>query len=189
MHRVADLRVAEHSAARRRTQATYASNRTSHAERIGDSGAVIRYGHDGLEMVNLRWGFAPLEPLGRPRTALRAEARSFPDKRCLVPASEVFLPCDGRHYRVSLIDRDWFYFAGIWRPASRTWPASYCLLTVAAGPDVAPLRDRQTAVILRKDRMAWLDGGDEALLLQPLPKGTFRVERADSDPRQGQLLV
>jgi putative SOS response-associated peptidase YedK len=174
------------SASGRRAAPGYPSNRTSHAERIGEPGAVIRYGHDGLEMVNLRWGFA-LEPSGRLGAALRSEGRSFPTNRCLVPASEVYLPFEGRRYRVSLVDGDWFYLAGLWRQASRTWPASYAVLTVEAGADVRPLRERQNAVILRKDRMAWLEGGDETLL-RPLPKGTFRVERADSDPRQGLLI-
>lgn len=191
MNRVADA----HSAAERGAPSTraaraapgYPSSRTSHAERIGEPGAVIRYGHDGLEMVNLRWGFEPLEPTGRLGAALRSEGRSFPTNRCLVPASEVYLPFDGRRYRVSLVSGDWFYFAGVWRAASRTWPASYAVLTVEAGEDVRPLRERQNAVILRKDRMAWLDGGDEGLL-RPLSKGTFRVERADSDPRQGHLI-
>jgi putative SOS response-associated peptidase YedK len=38
--------------------------------------------------VELPWGLQPRERGGRPFTVVRAEGRTFPSHRCLVPASE-----------------------------------------------------------------------------------------------------
>ena len=139
---------------------------------------IVRHGDDGMEMVELPWGLKPLMPGGRPANLVRSEGRTFPSHRCLVPASEFRLVHRGRRYRFSLADGNWFYFAGIWRPASANWPEAYAILTVAANEDVAICQDRQMAVVRRPERMAWLDlarPGHE--LLQPLPKGSFRVDK------------
>jgi len=45
--------------------------------------------------------------------------------------------------------------------------------------DVARYHDRQMAVLRRRQRMDWLDlSRPEHELLQPLPIGAFRIERA-----------
>jgi putative SOS response-associated peptidase YedK len=139
---------------------------------------IIRHGADGLEMVELRWGLRPREPGGRSATLVRAEGRTFPDHRCLVPASEFLLSHSGGRYRFFLADGDWFYFAGIWRPAWQDWPEAYAILTIEANADVAPYNDRQLAVLRRARRMEWLDlGHPEGDLLRPLPRRSFHVER------------
>jgi len=55
-----------------------------------DPAPVIRRRDDGVELVQLRWGF----PSGRPKAApvinFRSEGRRFPVGRCLVPASHFF---------------------------------------------------------------------------------------------------
>jgi putative SOS response-associated peptidase YedK len=155
--------------------------RTGPATRAGDYGAVIRRDFEGeVEMVNLRWGLRPKEEGGRAFTVIQAEGRRFPDRRCLVPASEFYLKKNGRRYRFTLRGTDLFYFAGIWRPASVGWPASYAALTIGANADIAPYHDRQMAVIPRAEVMAWLDlTRPEAGLLRPLPPGSFRAERDD----------
>ena len=83
-------------------------------------------------MVELRWGLRPWEPGGRSATLVRAEGRTFPSHRCLVPASEFLLSHRGRRYRFSLADGNWFYFAGFWRPAAPDWPEAYAILTTEA---------------------------------------------------------
>jgi putative SOS response-associated peptidase YedK len=139
---------------------------------------IIRRGDEGVEMVELPWGLAPTEPGGRALTLVRAEGRSFPSHRCLVPASELLIAHHGRRYRFSLADGDWFYFAGIWRPASERWPEAYAILTIGANADVAPHQDRQMAVLRRAQRMEWLDRSvPEHELLRPLRRGTFQIER------------
>jgi putative SOS response-associated peptidase YedK len=156
--------------------------RTGPAPGAGDHGAVIRRDVEGeVEMVNLRWGFRPKDEGGKPFTVIRAEGRTFPDRRCLIPASEFYLRKSGKRYRFTLRGTDLFYFAGIWRPASRDWPQSYAVLTIEANPDVAPYHDRQMAVIPRAEVMAWLDlSRPEAELLRPLPAGSFRAERDET---------
>lgn len=135
--------------------------------------AIIRRSREGTEMVELPWGMQPPRPGDRPRRVIRAEGRTFhPGHRCLVPVSEFW----GRRYTASLADGDWFYFAGIWRPATVDWPEAYAILTIDANRDIAPYHDRQMAVLRRSQRLAWLDGTrPERELLRPLPAGSFFV--------------
>ncbi|RWI14903.1 MAG: SOS response-associated peptidase [Mesorhizobium sp.] len=142
---------------------------------------IIRRCGGDVEMAELPWGLQPSEIGGRPFTVVRAEGRTFPSHRCLVPASEFRRRSRGKAYSFSLADGDWFYFAGVWRPATRDWPEAYAILTIEANDDVAPFHDRQMAVLRRDQRMAWLDRTClEDELLRPLPAGTFVV----SQPRK-----
>lgn len=121
---------------------------------------------------------------------MRAEGRKFPSHRCLVPASEFLISHHGQSCRFSLADGDWFYFAGIWRPASQGWPEAYAILTIQANADVAPYQDRQMAVLRRRERMDWLDlSRPEHELLQPLPMRAFRIERAIARQTQTALAL
>jgi putative SOS response-associated peptidase YedK len=155
---------------------------------IGQRRVVIRRDGRDVEMVELPWGLQPRESAGRAFTVIRAEGRTFPDLRCLVPASEFRFRVRGKQYGFSLANGDWFYFAGIWRPATREWPEAYAILTIEANADVAPFHDRQMAVIRREQRMAWLDRTcREEDLLHPLPAGSFKVARLRGEPRQAEL--
>lgn len=129
-------------------------------------------------MVELAWGLPPVGESRRSATVVRSEGRSFPSHRCLVPASEFTHRSHGERYSFSLASGDWFYFAGIWRPATGNWPESYAILTIEPNPDVAPFHDRQMAVIPRNRHMAWLDMSiPEEELLRPLAARTFRVAK------------
>lgn len=151
---------------------------------------IIRRDGIGVEMVELPWGLRPLEPGGRPFTLIRAEGRTFPSHRCLLPASEVHHRGRGGRYAYALADSDWFYLAGIWRPAARGWPEAYAVLTVAANPDLAPFHDRQLAVLRRDERMAWLDlTRHEAEILRPRAAGSFKVTTRDGDPAQLEFAI
>ena len=158
---------------------------------LGQRRAIIRRGSGGVEMVEAAWGLQPGPTSHRPFTLVRAEGRTFPTHRCLIPASEFRLRSRGRAYSFSLADGDWFYFAGIWRPAKADWPESYAILTVAANDDVAPYHDRQMAVLRRGQRLDWLDGlMSEDELLRPLPAGSFRVkEDRPAKAHQGALAL
>jgi putative SOS response-associated peptidase YedK len=172
----------------------FVSYRTGPAIAAGEPGAVIRRTAGGvIEMVNLIWGLAPGEAGGRPFTTLRAEGRRFGSRRCLIPASEFFVGKgrgeERRRWRFSLVSGDFFYFAGIWRPAEHGRAPSYAILTIAANPDVAPFHDRQMAAIRRPDRIAWLDHEmAERSLLAPLPAGTFHVEQVEGPPPEAVLF-
>jgi putative SOS response-associated peptidase YedK len=148
---------------------------------------IIRRDGGDVEMVELPWGLQPRESGGRPFTVVRSEGRTFPSHRCLVPASEFRQRSHGKHYSFALANGDWFYFAGIWRPATRNWPEAYAILTTAANEDVAPYHDRQMAVLRRDERMAWLDlTSPEEELLRPLPPGSYRVSRLREAHAQAQ---
>ncbi|RWJ31993.1 SOS response-associated peptidase [Mesorhizobium sp.] len=154
---------------------------------VGQRRVVIRRSAGDVEMVELPWGLEPRERGGRPFTVIRAEGRSFPSHRCLIPASEFRHRSRGKHYGFSLADGDWFYFAGIWRPATGDWPQAFAILTFEASADVAPFHDRQMAVLRREQRMAWLDRTcSEEELLRPLPAQTFKTRLWDK-PRQAEL--
>lgn len=156
---------------------------------LGQRRAIIRRDGHNMEMVEAAWGLRPGPGSDRPFTLVRAEGRSFPTHRCLIPASEFRLRSRGRAYGFSLVDGDWFYFAGIWRPAKLDWPESYAILTVAANEDIVPYHDRQMAVLQREQRLDWLDGLiAEDRLLRPMPAGSFRVcEQGRASVRQGAL--
>ncbi|CCE97843.1 hypothetical protein SFHH103_03351 [Sinorhizobium fredii HH103] len=147
---------------------------------------IIRRFDGDVEMVELPWGLRPRDGDPRPVNVVRSEGRAFPTHRCLVPASEFRY----RSFSFSLVNGDWFYFAGIWRPAIEDWPEAYAILTIEANADLAPFHDRQMAVLRREQRMAWLEGlVPEGEILRPLPAGTFRVERHSIDPAQPMLAV
>ncbi|MEZ2127687.1 MULTISPECIES: SOS response-associated peptidase family protein [unclassified Sinorhizobium] len=149
---------------------------------------IIRRCGGDVEMVELPWGLRPRKAGGRPISVVRAEGRTFPSHRCLVPASEFRHRNGGKNYSFSLADGDWFYFAGIWRPATRSWPEAYAILTVEASNDIKPFHDRQMAVVRREQRTAWLDltrPQDE--LLRPLPAGSFKVLPKRVAPAQSAL--
>lgn len=149
---------------------------------------IVRYENEGVEMVELPWGLRPKEPGNLPFMLARAEGRKFPSHRCLVPGSEFLISRHGQRYRFSLADGDWFYFAGIWRPASEGWPEAYAILTIEADADVARYHDRQMAMMRRWQRMDWRDFScPQHEMLQPLPIGAFRIERAV--PRQAQTAL
>ncbi len=157
---------------------------------IGQRRVVIRRNGGDVEMVELPWGLQPPHDGDRAFTVIRAEGRTFPDHRCLVPASEFRHRSRGKHYAFSLANGDWFYFAGIWRPETREWPEAYAILTTEANADVASFHDCQMAVVRREQRMAWLDRTcREDELLRPLPAGTFNVTRARYAPRQAELIL
>ncbi len=154
--------------------------KTGPAIHTGDYGAVIRRDRaGGIELTNLRWGLRPPTRHGRPLLYLRSEEPDLAGGRCLLPASEFFGTHRGWRHRVSRVDGDFFYFAGIWRPASNGWPQGYAILTIPAAPDLALYMTRQMAILPRAQRYAWLDPATPAAeALRPLPLGTFRVEAA-----------
>jgi putative SOS response-associated peptidase YedK len=151
---------------------------------------IVRRSGGDVEMVELPWGLRPGAADGRPYTVLRAEGRTFPSHRCLVPASEFRHRSHGKDYSFRLADGDWFYFAGIWQPATRDWPEAYGIITIESNRDITPYHDRQMAVLRRDERMDWLDlKRSEDDVLRPLPPGSFRVSRLCQGRAQPMLVL
>ena len=146
-----------------------------------DTAPLIRQVEDGIEFVQLRWGFPPARPKGAPVVNFRSEGRRFPKGRCLVPANHFFEFTGSKSpkskWKFTKTGEDWFCFAGLWRPMPDGGDA-FTLLTTEPGPDVAPIHNRQMVVLERSDWRAWLElSRPEADLLCPLPEGSLRVEQ------------
>lgn len=143
-------------------------------------------GERGVELVELRWGFAPGRPKAGPVINYRSEGRRFERGRCLVPVSHFYEYTGDRYpktpWRFSRPGEDWFCFAGLWRVTeTKDGPAeAFTLLTTGPGPDVQPYHDRQPVVLDRADWSAWLTlSRPEAELLRPSPPGTFEVAKVE----------
>jgi putative SOS response-associated peptidase YedK len=142
---------------------------------------VVCQTEDGPVFERLRWGFPPARPKGAPVINFRSEGRRFPHGRCLVPASHFYEFTEARSpkakWRFTKPGEAWFCVAGLWRPMPEGG-AAFTMLTTAPGPDVAPIHDRQIAVLDRADWRAWLfREKPEAEVLRPLPAGRLVVER------------
>jgi putative SOS response-associated peptidase YedK len=164
---------------------------------LGTRRPIIRRNPDDaqeVEMVEAGWGLQPWEGQGtKPFKFIRSEGKMFPTHRCLIPASEFQVKNGDRRFRVTLEDGNWFYLAGVWRPGNPDWPLSFAVVTIEANPDVFFYQERQGAVLLRRQNMAWLDltvPQDE--LLQPLPARSFAIEEIAPRvelPRQTELAL
>ena len=90
----------------------------------GQRRVVVRRDGGGIEMVELPWGLRPREAGGRPFTLVRSEGdlRSGDHKG------------RGGPYGYALAHGDWFYLAGIWRPAAQSWPEAFAILTTGRIP-------------------------------------------------------
>jgi putative SOS response-associated peptidase YedK len=147
-----------------------------------ETAPIIRRHGDGVELAQLRWGFAPGRPKAGPVINFRSEGRRFPNGRCLVPASHFFeftgTKAPKAKWKFAKKGEQWFCFAGLWRPATGDTPEAFTILTTEPSPDVAPIHDRQMVILERNDWAAWLDlTRSEATLLRPLPQGSLQVEQ------------
>lgn len=144
--------------------------------RPGQMGIVTIWQEGQHRQLELPWGLRPVEPHGRPVSLLRWEGREIVNP-CLIVAHDFALRLDGRDkYRVELPGEGPFCVAGVWREASRDWPAAYAALTTEAYPDIAPYKDRHMAVVREDDWFAWLrQERPAAEILRPFPPGSFKV--------------
>jgi len=153
--------------------------------------AEIRIFENGRDRAaTMRWGFKPIEQGGRPLSLLRAERWEI-QRPCLVPANEFALKQEGRvKYRAKLItDKRFFCLAGMWRPATRDWPASFAVLTVPAYPDIEPYKERHVAVLRPEDWFNWLmEAKPKEEMLQPFPLGSFDIIGAPKQKAAGDLF-
>lgn len=160
---------------------------------LGDERAIIRRNPDDLqevEMVSATWGSDPRLDGGDSIRFVRAEGRAFPQRRCLIPASEFHMTVGAKRYRVTLDGGNFFYLAGIWTPAMGDWPLSYRIVTVAANAEIIQYQQRQGALIQRREVMHWLDAlvPENALLRTPAAR-TFLIERIVPAAREPALAI
>ncbi len=160
---------------------------------LGTRRAIIRRNPNDvqeIEMVEATWGSDPRFNDGASFRFVRSEGREFPDRRCLIPASEFQMAVGDKRYRVTLDGGNFFYLAGIWEPALGDWPLSYRIITVAANAEVARYQERHGAIIQRRQVMQWLDGTvpEIDLLITP-PSRIFLVEEIGVNSKQAALAL
>lgn len=140
---------------------------------LGSRRAIIRRNPDDvdeIEMIKAHWGSDPRFSDGVSFRFLPSAGRSFPDRRCLIPASEFHMAVGTKRYRVRLDGGNHFYLAGVCDPAIGDVTVSYEVITVAANAEVAQYQNRQGAVIRRRQVMQWLGAAlPEADLIATLP--------------------
>ena len=106
---------------------------------------------------------------------------TVPGRSVSVPASHFFeftgTKSPKTKWKFTKVGEDWFCFAGLWRPMAAGGEA-FTLLTTEPSADVAPIHDRQMAVLERSDWAAWLEQTEtETDLLRALPPGSLKVEQ------------
>ena len=152
--------------------------------RIRDAAPVILRTSDGVQLIEMIW--APRDRNKKPVFNFRSEGRSFGKSTgCLIPASwfyEFTAPKDAKQKRkekcrFTLAGSDWFCIAGLVRPDAIDGAPCFTMLTTEPGPDVAPIHDRQVAVLDGDDWSDWLDLARPAgQLLRPLPAGSLKTQ-------------
>ena len=156
---------------------------------LGSRRAIIRRNPDNvqeIEMIEAAWGMHSVRTVQSRSSSSARRGRQFRTHRCLVPASEFQVKNGDRRFRVTLEDGNFFYLAGVWRPPIDGRPTSFAVITIEANPDIFFYQERQGAVLLRRQNMAWLDltvPQDE--LLTALRPRSFAIE--EIAPRQPEL--
>lgn len=132
-------------------------------------------------LLNRRWSWPG--PTGKPVYNYRAEGREFQSNRCLILADGFYEftksedPKQKRQNKwlFTMKDHAWFAIAGIWRKHPTVGEA-FTMLTLDAGPDVAPYHHRQIIPLARDQWAAWLDPPVPAAdVLRILPPGSLPV--------------
>jgi putative SOS response-associated peptidase YedK len=158
--------------------------------KITDTSPIVRSveGETGVgELVNRRWSWP--SPQGKPVYNFRSEGREFATNRCLILADgfyEFTKPAEPKQKRLdkwlfTMRDHPWFCIAGIWRdsPAGE----AFTMLTMDAGPDVAPYHHRQIIPLARHQWADWLDPAVPAAdVLRWLPEGSLPVVQVHGAP-------
>jgi putative SOS response-associated peptidase YedK len=165
--------------------------------RITDMAPIVK-SSDGAaagSLINRRWSWPG--PRGKPIYNFRSDGRDFITNRCLILCDgfyEFTDPADPKQKRLdkwlfTLRDHRWFCMAGIWREFDGG--EAFSLLTMEAGPDIAPYHHRQIIPLARDQWSDWLDprvpSGD---ILDWLPEGSLEVTQVfGQPPAQGALTL
>ena len=141
-------------------------------------------------MIEAAWGSTPRFSDGVSYEFIRAEGKSFPSHRCLVPASEFHIRNGEKKFRAFREDGNFFYLAAIWEPPTGDWPVTYRILTVDSNPDVIRYQSRHGAIFERRQVMQWLNFmvPEEDLLVTP-PGHIFTIEEILTKPVQTSFAL
>jgi len=135
-----------------------------------DPALVARQEGEGRVVLSqMGWGFPPPRPKAGPVINFRSEGRTFTTGRCLVPATHFFeftgVKYPKTQWRFTAPGAEVFAMAGLWRETGEGTGPRFTLLTIDAGPDVAPYHDRQIVPLAPDQWRAWLDPTTDAQTL------------------------
>ncbi len=165
--------------------------------RITDMAPIVKSSDgDAIgSLVNRRWSWPGQG--GKPVYNVRSERRDLGAQRCLILCDgfyEFTDPADKAQKRLdkwlfTLKDHGWFCMAGIWRDSHVG--EAFSLLTMDAGPDIAPYHHRQIIPLPRDRWSAWLDPRIPAEdILTSLPTGSLEPKQVfGKPPAQGALAL
>lgn len=147
---------------------------------------ALQEGEGRVVLSQMRWGFPPGRPKAGPVINYRSEGRTFTTGRCLVPATHFFeftgVKYPKTQWRFTAPEADVFAMAGLWRDTGGETGPRFTLLTIDAGPDVAPYHDRQIVPLMPDQWRAWLDPTvDAQSLLKPGPAGSLTAAQVVRD--------
>ena len=150
---------------------------------------IIRMGETGPKLEMSTWGLPPSRPKAPLVINMRGEGRRFERGRCLIPASHFFeftgTKSPKTRWRFTRTGEPWFCIAGVVGAGGE----AFSMLTVPPGPDVAPIHNRQIAILGRESWLPWLDGsGAASNLLRSCPAGALTV-REDPRPAAQKALL
>jgi len=148
--------------------------------KVRNRGFVIRLRVDRQHLVGKMKPWAWTGPRGKPVFNFTSEQRDFRQSdRVLILATgfyEYTTPTQSRaklkdRHLFQMVDQDWFWIAGIARNGCFT------MLTIGAGPDIAPYCHRQVVVLPPAAGMDWLTlSQPQSELLKAPPAGTLMAE-------------
>src|SRR5436309_2441306 len=106
--------------------------------RIGDLGTAVRVAGNGVELVQMKFGFPPPRPKAGPVFNFKSEGRHFDkSKRCLIILSGFFEFTGSKYpkakHRFSLKGSPLMAIAGLWSE-DKDGALSFTMLTTAPGP-------------------------------------------------------
>ena len=166
----------------------------------GSMQPVIRINSKGERKISLmRWGFKRED--GKLLFNARAEGitdvnfwkKSFSLRRCIVPADSFFewqKSQQGKKskFEFTIRDRKPFGMAGLWspwkNPKTNQWEDTFAIVTVDANETMAPVHNRQPAILAPRDYQEYLESTERPPihLLRIFPDDEMRAEDIDQEP-------
>jgi putative SOS response-associated peptidase YedK len=165
----------------------------------GSMQPVIRINDDGERKIEImRWGFKRED--GKLLFNARAEGiadanfwkKSFSLRRCIVPADSFFewekaQQGKKRKFEFTIQGRKPFGMAGLWapwkNPKTNQWEDTFAIVTVEANETMAPVHNRQPAILAPRDYQEYLENAERAPihLLRVFPDDEMRAEEIDQE--------
>jgi putative SOS response-associated peptidase YedK len=161
---------------------------------------VIRINSRGeRKIVLMRWGFKRED--GKLLFNARAEGvtdvnfwkKSFSLRRCIIPADSFFewqktQQSKKPKFEFTVRGDKPFGMAGLWapwkNPKTNQWEDTFAIVTVEANETMAPVHNRQPAILAPRDYQDYLENTERPPihLLRVFPDDEMRAEEIDQEP-------